>query len=287
MPHLPPGVARVRQDHRNPAQVPPLPRAVPIPPRIHTRRTRNTTLVQLPRDPRHTAPGEPLGEHPPHIRGSHRIRIQPLPPPSPGSMRPVRMRTRIDQPIPIRLPTAQKPALLDRLHHHRRQRPMPRPHYLPLRLRRQHLHQRAMQRIIQTHRSTRLRQPHLDPSLLQNTRDMLKLAVGECPLELAHHHRIERPISRSRPLQERRRLRTPLPSHPPRTAHIEELRSDRPAPRDQRRGHLPLPRARRGGILKLRRRCPPIECESHALDGRSRQRADTPRSRAPPASPAP
>jgi len=59
---------------------------------------------------------------------------------------------------------------------------------------------------------------------------VLGLAVGERPLELAHHHRIERPISRSRPLQERRRVRTPLPSHPPRTAHIEELRSDRPAP---------------------------------------------------------
>ena len=115
-PHLPTGVARIRQDHRHRTQIPRRSAAVPIPLRIRGRRTRHTTLVQLPRDARHTAPGQTLGEHPPHMPRRHRVRIQPLPPTPPHGVRPIRMRSRIHQPIPIRRPTTQKPALLDRLH---------------------------------------------------------------------------------------------------------------------------------------------------------------------------
>ena len=71
------------------------------------------------------------------------------------------------------------------------------------------------------------------------------------------------------PLQQRRRLRTPVPRHPPRAADVEELRHDHPVPGDQRRGHLPLPRPRRHRVLELRRRHPPVEREPHT-------RPDTP-----------
>ena len=67
-PHLTSRVARVGQDHRHRPQVPPLPAAVPIPLRVGSRRARHTALVQLASDPGHAAPGEALGEHPPHMR---------------------------------------------------------------------------------------------------------------------------------------------------------------------------------------------------------------------------
>ena len=123
-PHLTSRVARVGQDHCHRPQVPRLPAAVPIPLRIGSGRARHALLVQLPRDPGDAAPREPLGEHPPHVRRRVRVRGQPTTAPSPRGVRPVRVRTRVHQPIPVRRATAEKPALLDRLRRHRRHRPM-------------------------------------------------------------------------------------------------------------------------------------------------------------------
>jgi hypothetical protein len=97
---------------------------VPIPFRVRTGRAGNAALVQLAGYPRDAAPGKTLGEHPPHVPRGFRIRIQPLPPPSPRRVRPIRMRTRIHQPVPVGRATAQVPALLDRLRGHRGHRPM-------------------------------------------------------------------------------------------------------------------------------------------------------------------
>jgi hypothetical protein len=97
----------------------------------------------------------------------------------------------------------------------------------------------------------------------QKPGDLLELAIGERPLELPDHYRVEGSIHTLRLLQQRRRLRPALPRDPPRAAHIEEFSRDRPVPGDQRRGHLPLPRPRRHRILELGRRGPPIEREPH------------------------
>ena len=81
------------------------------------------------------APFQPAGKHPPHVGRSHRIRTQPMKPPTPRSLRPIRVWPGAHQPISIRRPPAQEPALLHRLRPHRRQRPVPRPHHLAFRLR--------------------------------------------------------------------------------------------------------------------------------------------------------
>jgi len=51
-----------------------------------------------------------------------------------------------------------------------------------------------------------------------------------------------RPIRCTRPLQQRSRLRTPLPRDPPRTTDVEELHRDRPGPSPMlRRSHAATP----------------------------------------------
>ncbi len=45
-----------------------------------------------------------LREHPPHHRGGHRVRLEAVRPAAPGSVRLVRVRARITQPVPVRRP---------------------------------------------------------------------------------------------------------------------------------------------------------------------------------------
>jgi hypothetical protein len=110
---------------------------------------------------------------------------------------------------------------------------------------------------VEVDRATSLGQPHQHAVPPQQPGDLLELAIGERALELPDHDRIEWSIHIVRLLKQRGRLRPPLPRDPPRAAHVEDLRRDRPVPGDQRRGHLPLPRPRRHRILVLRRRGPP------------------------------
>lgn len=146
IPHRATGVPRVRQDHRDRPQPPRSTRTVRIPFWIRLRRRRHTLLGELPGDAGQAAAAQPLREHPPHLRRRLRIRIQALQPSTPPCVRPVRVWPGVDQPVPVRRPTAQVPALLPGLRPHRGQHPMPRPEHLPLRLRTQHRNQRSMHR---------------------------------------------------------------------------------------------------------------------------------------------
>lgn len=74
------------------------------------------------------ASGQPLREHPLHVRPAHRIWFQPLQR-RPQRVRPVRMRTGIHQPIAVQRPPTQVPALLAGLRRRtpaRTRRPPPR-----------------------------------------------------------------------------------------------------------------------------------------------------------------
>ncbi|WP_235876730.1 hypothetical protein [Saccharopolyspora terrae] len=71
-------------------------------------------------------------------------------------MRTVRMRPAIDEPKPVRRTPTQEPALLPRLHPHRRQHPMPSAHHLTPGLRPEQHHQRLVGRIFRLNRSTHL-----------------------------------------------------------------------------------------------------------------------------------
>jgi hypothetical protein len=105
-PHLPSRVARIGQDHRHRPRIPTGPTAMPVPPRIRSRRTQHTTLVQLPRDPRDTAPGQPLRTSTAHVA------LSPGPDPAdadadPTRLRLIRVRTSVHQPVPVPRTTAQ------------------------------------------------------------------------------------------------------------------------------------------------------------------------------------
>jgi hypothetical protein len=68
----------------------------------------------------------------------------------------IRMRTTIDQAIPIERTAAQKPALLTGLRPHRRQHTLTSTSHLPLSLRTEQHHQRLMDWAVQFNRTTGL-----------------------------------------------------------------------------------------------------------------------------------
>ena len=111
---------------------------------------------ELPRDTRHAAPSQALLEHPPHVPRGRRIRVQRSATPTPLSVRPVGVRTRIHQPISVRRTTTKVPALDPGLRLRRRQDPMPGTDHFPLRLRTENRHQhprRPASRTVQRRRN--------------------------------------------------------------------------------------------------------------------------------------
>lgn len=245
VPHLPPGVAGVGQDRRDRPQRPCLAAAVRIAPPVQRRRARHTPVIELAGDPRLATTREPLGEHPPHLRCRRGVGREPMRPPSPARMRPVRVRTRIHQPIAIRWSATEVAALRPHLGTHRGQRPMPGTQYLPPRHRPQQQHQRSMRRIRGVDRSTGFGQPEPHRMAFQHADDGRALIVLERSLVLPHHHRIEPAVGVGQGRLQRGRFRPLHPGHPARYPDVEELRHDRPMPRDEILGHPPLP-PRRG-----------------------------------------
>lgn len=102
---------------------------------IDVGRTWHPVLVVLAGDTGDAAPGKTLLEHPPDLRRRHRIGVQSTQPPNPRSVCPVRVRSGVDQPMPIRRPTTQVTALVDHLCLHRGQHPVTGTQNLALRLR--------------------------------------------------------------------------------------------------------------------------------------------------------
>jgi SWIM zinc finger len=132
VPHLPPGIARVRQDRRDRAQRPGRAGTVRVPLGVGGRRARDPGVVQRPGDPGCAVPGQSLGEHPLHDRRGVRVRRQPVRPAATRRVRLVRVRAGVDQPVPVRRSAAQITALLAGLGRHRGPDPDPDPGDLPL-----------------------------------------------------------------------------------------------------------------------------------------------------------
>jgi hypothetical protein len=132
VPHLPAGVAGVRQDRGDGAQCPRRARAVRVPSRVRRGRARHPGIVQRAGDPGGTLPGQPLGEHPPNDRRRGRVGFEAVRAPAPRRVRLVRVRPGVGEPVPVRRPSAQVPALLPGLRGHRGADPDPGPGDLPL-----------------------------------------------------------------------------------------------------------------------------------------------------------
>ena len=162
-----------------------------VPSLIRTRWTTHAAVVQLPRERSDRTPASALGEHPSHPRRGHRIRLQHVHPTAPARVHGVRMRTTINQPIPIRWAATQETALLPRLHPHRRYHPLPRTRDLTLCLSPQQHHQRLVNRAIQLDRTTSLRQPHLHTHRIQPRHHLPELITMKRTLILPHQNRIE------------------------------------------------------------------------------------------------
>ncbi|MCU1680182.1 MAG: hypothetical protein JWQ81_921 [Amycolatopsis sp.] len=228
------------------------------------RRARHTTLIELPGDTRHAATAEPAFEHPPHLRRRHRIGIETLQTTTPVSVRDVRMRSRIDQPIPIRRPPTKVTPLLARLSLHRGQHPVTRPENLTLRLRTQHRHQGPMHRTPRIHSPASFRQPHLHTLALEQSRHPHELVTVERALILADHHGVELAIGAHERRQRHRRLGSRRPRQTSRTSSVEELRHDRTPARDHALRNLTLPTTRRQAVLMLHRRRTAVKREPQA-----------------------
>jgi hypothetical protein len=108
-------------------------------------------------DPGRAVPGKTLGEHPPHMPSSDRVRFQLLQPAPPPRMRSVRMRPGIDQTVAVGRTTTQEAALLHHLNPHRCQHTKPRPQHLPFGLRTQQHRECSVSRIRTVDRSVGLR----------------------------------------------------------------------------------------------------------------------------------
>ena len=158
VPHLPAGIARIAQDHRYRAQRPRAATAMPVPARIHVRRTRDPALGELAGDARH-APALPTPrEHPPHVRCRRRIRVETLQSPPPLRVRPIRVRPAVHQPVSVRRPPAQVSALLAHLGLHSGHDPVTRPQHLAPRLRTENCQQRPVFGRLRVDRAAGLRQ---------------------------------------------------------------------------------------------------------------------------------
>jgi len=101
--------------------------------------------------------GEPLLEDPPDVWGGVRVGVQSVQASAPLGMRAVGVRASVHQPVPVRWPATQVPALHFRLRPHGRHRPKPSPGHLPLRPDPEQVDHREVTRIVEVHRPVCLR----------------------------------------------------------------------------------------------------------------------------------
>jgi hypothetical protein len=209
-------------------------------------------------------PGQPLGEHPGDDRRGGRVRLKTMRPSPPRSVRLVRVRPRITEPVPVRRAAAQVTALLPGLGGHRGADPDPRPGDLPLGRQSQREHRLLVVLGVPVDPPADFRRPKLYAVVLEQRRHQRVLVRVERPLVLPDHDRVP-PAVRVRELCDQRGgLRAPRPWQGPALSRVEELRRDNAAPGYEHYRLLQLPGPRRHRILPILRRDPPVEREPQA-----------------------
>jgi len=122
------------------------------------------------------------------------VEIQAVRPPSPRGMRLVRMRARIDEPVPVRRTATQIPALVTGLHHHRGPDPDAGPGDLPLGRQAQPGHRLLIMLRRKVDPALGLGHPQLDTVVLEQRGHRRVLATVERPLVLPDHDRVPSPV---------------------------------------------------------------------------------------------
>ena len=232
-----------------------------VPSRVRRGRARDTGVVQRPGDPGSAVPGQPLREHPPHHRSCHRVRLEAVRPPAPRGVRLVRVRPRIREPVPVRRPATQVPALLQGLRGHRGTDPDPGPGNLPLRRQAQREHRLLVILGVPIDTAAHLRHPQRDPVVLEQRRHRRVLVPVERPLVLPDHDRVPPPVRIRQRRHQSRGLRTPRPRQRAARPGVEEPGHDLAVPGHQHIGLMPLPRPRRHRILPVLGLHPPVKRE--------------------------
>ena len=264
VPHLPTGVAGVRQYRGDGAQRPRCARAVRVPARVCCGRARHPGIVQRPGDPRGAVPGQPLREHPRDDRRGRRVGFEAVRAPAPRGVRLVRVRPRITEPVPVRRTPAQVPALLPGLGGHRGPDPDPGPGDLPLGRQAEREHGLLVVLGVPVHPPADLRHPQRDAVVLEQRRHRRVLTAVERPLVLPDHDRVPPAIRVCELRDQGGGLRAPRPRQHPALPRVEELRRDHPAPGYEHHRLLQLPGPRRHRVLPVLGRDPPVERESQA-----------------------
>ena len=78
---------------------------------VGPRRAGHLAVIEVAGDAADTAPGQPLGEDPPHLIGRGGVGFQPMEAPAPGGVGPVRVQSGVDEPVAVGRPAAQMPIL--------------------------------------------------------------------------------------------------------------------------------------------------------------------------------
>lgn len=190
-----------------------------------------------------------------------RVDAQTLRPDPAAGQRPVRVRARIHQPVPVRWAAAEVTTLVAGLHGHRGTDSDPGAGDLPLRQDPEQHHQLLMPGQARVDRPTQLRHPQRHPEMLEQRRHHRELIAIERALTRANDHRIKAAARIRQRRNKPGRLRATRPRQHPAVPDIEELDHNPAMPRCDRLGAQQLPRPRRPRILMILRRHPAIERE--------------------------
>jgi hypothetical protein len=193
VPDLAAGVPGVAQDRRHRTQGPGGPGAVRVPPGGSAADGHGTPASFSAGDPGAAVPGQPLREHPRHHVRRGGVGLEAVGPSAPGGVGLVRMRSRVAQPVPVRGPAAEVPALVAGLGSHCGADPDAGPGDLPLRREAQHRHRLLVMLGGVIHPAARFGQPQLYPVVLEQRRHRRVLGTVERPLVLPDDDRIPAP----------------------------------------------------------------------------------------------
>lgn len=181
-------------------------------------------------DPGEAVAGQPLGEHPCHDRRGVRIGVQAVRPPAPRRVGLVGVRAGVGEPVPVRRPAAQVPALLPGLRRHRGHHPDPRPGDLTLGLHAEGDHRLVVTLGPEVDPASGFRGPQLDAEMLEQRCRQGVLRAVERPLILADHDRVEPAFRICHRDQQHRCLRAALARQHPALPGVEVLGHDLPCP---------------------------------------------------------
>jgi hypothetical protein len=188
---LPAGVARVAQDRGDRLQRPRLTAAVSVAVSVGTGGAGNAAVVEVAGDAGEAASGQPLREHPPHMRRGLRVRFEAVQTPTPAGVEGVRVWAGVDEAVAVRWAAAQMSALVAGLGPHRGDDAEPCAEDLAFGLDSQQHHQRHMGRVVDVDRAVEFGQPQLHAVTFEDRRHLQELLAVEGAFVLADHDRVE------------------------------------------------------------------------------------------------